>query len=221
MENRKETVEKVKELYRENDEEITDEKAEEATNNLVGLVNLLFEMSMTESRRKKRLKSEPDGFPVDGMYTCLVCKNGINENTGWYSCYGNTCFNCLKALKEKLIPKYILDDSNSYFTMYDLNSTFNIKTQLAKKYIKEEKLIPRIILDNEGKSYYYIFLKKENPALIKRYSPTRKSYDRHRNKKLKKWSRETEKKLIDDLRKNREKQRKQIVRDRYGREVVL
>lgn len=50
------------------------------------------------------------------------------------------------------------------------------------KYIKEGKLKPRIILNNEAKPHEYIFLKKENSSIAERYSPTRKSIDRNREK---------------------------------------
>lgn len=78
MKKSKELIEEMKNIYKEKGEEVTDQKAEEATDNLVGLVNLLFEIGMEESK-KSRLKREPDGFPVDGCYNCLVCRNSINE----------------------------------------------------------------------------------------------------------------------------------------------
>lgn len=218
MEKSKELVEKMKNIYKKKGEEITDEKAEESANHLVSLVNFIFEISKEESARKSRLKREPDGFPVDVSYSCAVCRNSINEKTGWYSKYGKTCFYCLRALKDKVIPTYILDDNDTHFDMSSLNYVFKIKTITAKKYIKEGKLIPRIILDDEGNPYHYIFLKKENPWLIRKYSPVRKSYDRHRHKDIRRWSIKTQKELMKE---HREKMRRQIVRDKNGREITL
>jgi len=62
------------------------------------------------------------------------------------------------------------------------NSALNIKQ--ARKLIREGSLKARIILNREGKPYEYIFLKKENTHLVDpdRYSSSRKSYERYRNK---------------------------------------
>ncbi len=79
------TVREFKEIYqKEKGKEISDAEAREAAENLAGFFNILWECSQKQSRLEHRLKTEPDGFPVDGSYSCLICGNGINETTGWY-----------------------------------------------------------------------------------------------------------------------------------------
>ena len=208
-----ELVEQLKEESRKKGEEMSDEDAREGAQNLVGFFDLLWEMSKKDSIKKKRLKTEPDGFPVDGTCTCLVCSNRIDEANGWYDWYGQTCLLCRKAVKDGIIPTYIFQNRNSYFTMSSLKYRFDIKHQTAKKYIKEGKLLPRIILNETGTPHEYLFLKKENPALIERYSAGRKSYDRYNKKRAEAWSRKMKAEMMEDLKKHKEKMSK--MRDKY------
>ncbi|MEI6042524.1 MAG: hypothetical protein WCQ00_03080 [bacterium] len=201
-------VEEIKQLAKEKGEEMDDAKAREGAENLVGFFDILWKLAKEDSKKKKRLKTEPDGFPVDGTYTCLVCGNRIDETNGWYDWYGHTCLICRKAVKDKTIPTFIFQHRNSYFSISSLNYTFNIKHQTAKKYIKEGKLIPRIILNDDGTPHDYIFLKKENPQLIEKYSPERKSYDRHRSKVSDAWSRKAKAEMKEEFKKHQERIKK-------------
>jgi hypothetical protein len=82
-----------------------------------------------------------------------------------------------------------------------LNWKFKLKHPTVKKLIKEEKLKPRIILTEDGKPHEYIFLKKENPGLIERYSPERKSYDRKQKKLSKVRAREWKREMLQKYKK--------------------
>lgn len=208
-----ELVEEIKDLSKKKGEEISDAEAREGAEKLVGFFDLLWEMSKKDSVKKKRLKTEPDGFPVDGTYSCLVCRNRIEETNGWYDWYGQTCLLCRKAVQEGIIPTYIFKHHNSYFSMSSLKYTFDIKHQTAKKYIKEGKLLPRIILNETGTPYEYLFLKKENPMLVERYSASRKSYDRRNKKRSEAWSRKLKAEMMEDLKKHKVKMQK--IRDKY------
>lgn len=208
-----ELAEKIKKIAEEKGEKMSDEEAQEGAQNLVGFFDLLWGLAKKDAERQRRLKKEPDGFPIDGSHSCLACGRSINEATGWYSWYGQTCFLCRKAVADKVIPTYIFKNRDSYFSMSSLNYTFNIKHQTAKKYIKEGKLIPRIILNEGGRPHEYIFLKKENPSLIQRYCPERKSFDRHRAKKAAEWARKAKAKMIEDMKKHKEKINKILKRN--------
>ncbi len=198
-------TEEIKRIESKDGKEITDEEARKGAHNMVGLVELLFEIWRKDKVKKDRLKKEPDGFPVEGQYSCLICRGGIDGTTGWYDWYGQKCLLCQRAIKEGIIPAFICKNDNSYFSLSDLKYTFKLKHQAIMKYIREEKLKPRIILNNEGKPHEYIFLKKENPGLIERYSPERKSHDRNRDKVSKARTKEMVEEYREENRKRRQK----------------
>lgn len=177
-------VEEMKELSRNHGKEYSDSEAREAAWNLTRYAELVWEIAKRETEKKARLKKKPGGFPVDGSYSCLVCGNSINEQTGWYDWYGQTCLLCHKAIQDGVIPAFVCTHSDSYFPMWRLTSDWKVRTPRVLKYIKEGKIKPRIILNEEGKPHAYIFLRKENPDLIMKNNPVRKSYDRNRKKKM-------------------------------------
>ena len=102
-------VQEFKRIFKEKyAKDMTDEEAREAGENLVGLFEILLDMSQTEAALKRRLKKESDGFPVDGSYSCLVCGRSINETNGWYDWYGQTCLLCRKAIKDRIDRKSVV-----------------------------------------------------------------------------------------------------------------
>lgn len=197
----KKIIDEFKEIYRRKEgEELSDTDAQEAAQNLTNYVELVYDLSLKEVKRQRRLKNESGGFPVDGSYSCLICGESINENTGWYDWYGQTCLICRKAILDGTVPTFICKQNQSYFSMWQLKSVFNIHPQTARKYIREKKLIAREIKNEVGDTHEYIFLKKENPGLVERYSPERKSYDRHREKVSKEESRKWKEELLKKFR---------------------
>ena len=176
-------IEEMKQLSREKgDHEFTDEEAYEAASNLSRFATLIFDMAMEQTEKKNRLKKEPDGFPVDGNYRCLICGCSINETNGWYDWYGQTCLTCRSAIKNGIIPPFVCQASESHYKMWEIQDKFKIHPATARKMIRLGTLNARIVLTADGKPHAYIFLKKENPKLICRYSPERKSYDRYKEK---------------------------------------
>ena len=177
------SIDEFKEIYKkEHGEELSDDEASESAHNLVGFVNLLWKCAVRDTKKKERLKKEPDGFPVDGQYSCLVCGCSIDPETGWYDKWGQKCLPCTKAIKNGVIPAFVCRDHDSYYKTWELKDKFKIHPQTARKMVRAGELKARIITTEENKPYEYIFLKKENLQLISRYSPERKSYDRHRKK---------------------------------------
>lgn len=204
----KERIDEFKEIYKkEKGEELSDQEAYETAHNLAGFFEILWECAQKQARLERRLKKEPEGFPVDGNYSCLVCHIGINQATGWYHWGGPRCLICHKAIKDGIIPTFVLRQHDSYYSKWQLER-FGIKPQSVKKYIREGKLKPRTVLNENGTVHEHIFLKKENPGYIERYSPARKSYDRNRAKKHAKWAREQAKKCKEELRELRKLRRK-------------
>ncbi len=178
-----ESIVEYKEIYKkEYGKELSDADAQDQARRLVGLFETLFKCAQEDSARERRLKKEPNGFQVDGQYSCLVCGNSINPETGWYHWGGPRCLLCHKAIMSGAVPSFILKHRNSYFSTWYLAGAFKVRTVTIRKMVREGKLKAREILSENGKVYEYIFLKKENPELVERHSPTRKSWDRNRNK---------------------------------------
>ncbi len=95
-------------------ESVEDPSDPDGSRNLAAFFDLLWGFAKKDAAKKRRLKNEPDGFPVDGGYSCLVCRNGINETTGWYDWYGQTCLLCRRAIKDGTIPAFICHAYDSY-----------------------------------------------------------------------------------------------------------
>ncbi len=171
----------------ENNEVKKDKLDPEALANLTGFFSLLMEISKKDIKRKKQLKKEPEGFHLENDgYQCMICRNGMKVEDSWYDWYGFTCLICRRAIKENVIPAFICQKSNSYFKAWHLKYLFGIHPQTAKKMARLGELKARIIINNEGKPYEYIFLKKENPQLVdpERDNPVLKSWKRNRDKVL-------------------------------------
>lgn len=170
---------------------LTDSEARDAGQRLVDFFSLLIDIDIEEQKRKRKLKEFPDGFPVDGSYSCRVCGSSINETTGWYDWFGQTCLICHKAIKDGVVPAFICRQSNSCYKPWELKSKFGIHYQSIKKLVRENKLVARAIMNGDH-IHEYIFLKKENPNLIDpdKHTPGRKSYDRNRDKVAKEKTRE-------------------------------
>lgn len=198
------SIDEFKEIFeKESGKEMNDAEASESAHNLVNLFDILFKCAENEMKKKRRLKKEPDGFPVDGQYSCLVCGCSIDSTTGWYDKWGQKCLNCTRAVKNSIIPSFVCRDHDSYYKSWELKDKFKIHPQTARKLARTGELKARIITNEAGKPYEYIFLKKENPHLISRYSPEKKSYDRHYDKISKIRIREEKKKLREERLKNR------------------
>jgi len=192
-------------MQKDSKEEITDEQAREASYNLTRYIELVYEVAMKQARNEKRLKKEPKGFPIEGHYSCLICHTSIGPETGWYHWGGQRCLNCHRAIANGVIPAYMLKNDKSYFRIWYLANTWKVRTVSIRKMVREGKLKARDITDEKGGIIEQIFLKADNPDLIERYSPERKSYDRHREKMSRKSSRELRNQMMKDLSRKRKR----------------
>lgn len=191
-------IEEFKEIYKKKTgKKLNDQEAYESAQNLINLFKILWECDKKDKRKQYRLKTEPNGFPVAGTYNCIVCHTYINETTGWYDEYGQKCFPCRRAVKEKIIPAFVCKNSDSYYMIWQLKSNFNIHPQTARKLIRQGVFKARVITNDNGQPHEYILLKKENPKLVdpEKRSPALKSYHRNRDKVFKKLIKEDKQKF--------------------------
>ena len=182
----KKAIDEFKEIYKkEYGKELSDEEAFDSATNLLNFFEALYKSAEAEYFRKCRLKEEPEGFHLtDDVYSCSICGTQISGETSWYDKWGMKCLLCQKAVKEGIVPPFVCEDSDSWYTMWQLEDKFGIKHQTAKKMVRLGELKARIVLHENGSPYKYVFLKKENPHLIDpdRRSPEEKSYFRNRDK---------------------------------------
>ena len=173
----------IKEEYNKKGKEISDGEASEAARNIVGYFSILHSIAVRIKKLNRRLKTEPDGFPIEGPHSCIICGRSINETTGWYHYGGQRCLICHKAIMEGVVPPFILWAHDSYYPIWKLKR-FGVEAPVARKMVKEGKLKARIILKENGRPHEYIFLKKENPELTacERFNPILKSQKRHQYK---------------------------------------
>lgn len=178
-----ELAELIKERYEQSGKPLSDSEAREATDNLVGYFSLLNKLAYRTIKLERRLKAEPDGFPVEGQYSCLVCDRSIDETTGWYHEGGQRCLPCHKAILRGVLPSFVVWARESYYLPWKL-ADFGLKGPTVRKMARTGELKARIILGENGKPYEYVFLKKENPVLVscERYNPAWKSCKRNRDK---------------------------------------
>lgn len=197
-----ESVNEFKEIYKKKyGKELDDAEAHESARKLAGFFELLYKCAQEDSAKKRRLKKEPGGFPTDGNRNCLVCHAMITSENGWYDKYDQKCLNCQRALNTGVLPSFVFINHDSFFLPWQLKSKFDLPHQTMRKLIRNGKLFARLITAENGGTVEYIFLKKENPALValEKWNPVRKSYNRHREKVHRREVREELKKLKAEL----------------------
>ena len=208
----KESIEKFKRIYKdEHGQDLTDQEAYEMGSRLVGFFDILWKCSIEDSKRKARLKKEPDGFPAEGDRSCAVCKQMINSSNGWYDWYGFTCLLCRKAIKDGVIPTFVCTEYDSYFKTWQFEK-FGLKSPTVRKMVRTGELKARIVLNEAGKPHEYIFLKKENPQYREFHNANWKSYQRHRAKVADAWSRKMKAEMLAEHEKMLKKTRRKLTK---------
>lgn len=173
----KERIQEFKDILEEKSgKEVSWEEASEGAYNLVGFVEILYELHIEDQKRKKKLEEFPKGFHLDGDgYTCAICSNSASKEETWYDKYGIKCLTCQKAINRKIIPALTAKNQDSWYSKYDLESRFNIKHQTLKKFIKEGILKARIVPKETGRPHAYLFLIKDNKGIL----PPKKMTESH------------------------------------------
>lgn len=144
----------------------TDAEVFDAGQKLVGLVKIAYEVTAEDMKRDKKLKENPKGFHLEGKYSCRLCHAGVADNETWWDKLGVKCMLCQQAYWDGVIPSFVFQNSDSYYSMWELKKYFGLHPQAVRKMIKEDSVHARAILNQEGKVHEYIVLKKENPRLL-------------------------------------------------------
>ena len=140
-------INELKIIYKEKEgKELSDEEARDAAYRLTRLVEILLELVMKDAERKKRLKKEPKGFHLEGTYNCILCHRTITDEEIWYDKDGQKCLVCQKAIDEEVVPPFVCINRDSFFLMWEMKSDFGLAHQTVKKFMREGKLVARIII---------------------------------------------------------------------------
>lgn len=146
--------------------EFTWEEATEAYNGFETIVAILCEAAIEEHSREQLLAKFPKGFHIDGNGSCMLCNKSVSNENSWYDKYGLKCMICQKAINTKVIPGSTATDKESWYSLHELGSYFNIKGADLKKYIKQSILKSRIIQDEKKNVHLQIFLIKDNKGVL-------------------------------------------------------
>lgn len=161
-------IKSFQEIYKkEYNKDLSYEEASEQAHNLIRFAESLMDMHIRDEKRKHRLKSEPKGFLLDGVgYSCFICGGSTRENEAWYDKYGIKCITCQKGIDKKQIPASMAKNKNAWYSMYDLESRFNLKSPTIRKWIRDGILKSRAIADEKGRTHVQIFLIKDNKGFL-------------------------------------------------------
>jgi hypothetical protein len=168
MQYKDETIEKFQKIIKEeHDKELSKEEASEGLNNLVGLFELLLKFDGEDKQRKERLKENPKGFHLEGTgYTCPICGNSASNEETWYDKWGMKCLVCQKAIDQKIIPGSVVEDKESWYSKYDLESDFGLDRPTITRLIKQGVLKARVVPNLNGRPRTHLFLIKDNKDVL-------------------------------------------------------
>lgn len=160
-----EAIKEFQEIYKKKyGKELTHEEAAEASRNLLGLFEILYNSHIAELKLKEKLKEFSKGFSLmDGQtYNCGICHAQIKDEELWYDKWGKKCLACQDAVNKRVVPGKICYNNKYWYATWELESYLKLKSPTVKKLIRQGVLNARII----PKSGFEIFLLKENADVL-------------------------------------------------------
>ncbi len=151
---------------------LTDEegwKYADGKRNLEEVGKIMEEHKKEEKEREERLKEHPEGFAVERRGgTCNLCghSNYGQEEDYWYDKWGIKCLVCQKAIDKKEIPGSLLKFKDGWYSAWDMQSRFNLKTVTLRKWVKEGILKARTITKYGQGVHAQVFLIKDNKDFL-------------------------------------------------------
>lgn len=148
-------------------DKMTESELNQASGNLVGLVELMLDISMKEMKYKEPLAENPGGYKFDNHkhYSCILCSNGSSDEFLWYDKQGKKCFGCKQAIDDGVVPAHICEHRDSYYTVWDIERHLHLKPAISKKLAKQGVLKMRTI-SYEKRQNLYLFLRADNEGVL-------------------------------------------------------
>lgn len=139
----------------------------ESKSNLEQLGKLLGEIKEEENARLEKLKEHPDGFHLeDRGVTCAICGTHAPAGDNWFDKWGMKCLTCQNGIDKGEVPGSIAKFKDSWYSRYDFERSFNIKTPTLRKWVKEGILKSRIITNYGKGTHYEVYLIKDNKGFL-------------------------------------------------------
>lgn len=113
----------------------------------------------------KKLAKSPEGFDLDDDYSCVICSKTVRSGQGWYDKLGPKCMLCQKAVDEEIIPEIVCLRRSTWLALWEVRQ-LGFHSMVIKKLIRRRKLKAKVIKNEKGEPYFYVFIKGEN-ALLK------------------------------------------------------
>ena len=125
------------------------------------------EWKQEQERRNKKLEENPKGFHLEGAgYRCFICGDSTPEGDNWYDEYGIKCLVCQKSIDEGEIPASLAKDKESWYSKFELDYYFNIKSPTLKKWIRDGIIKVRTV-SHYGKGVHTeLFLLEDNKDFL-------------------------------------------------------
>ncbi|OGY24534.1 MAG: hypothetical protein A2172_03920 [Candidatus Woykebacteria bacterium RBG_13_40_15] len=157
-------IDEIKNILRkEGKKDATDEDARDLHYRMVALADIVIDVAVDRARKEKKLKENPDGFPLDNTYTCLLCHDSANQETGWWDKVGPLCLNCRDAVRKRVITRRdIKNKDKAMYTDWELKYYFNIHPATQRKAIRDGRLKARVVENKLGKPHLFVYLIREN-----------------------------------------------------------
>jgi hypothetical protein len=131
------------------------------------MAKFMEEWKKEEERRAEKLKENPKGFHLEGVgYRCFICGDSTPEGDNWYDEYGIKCLVCQKAIDDGEIPAVLAKDKDSWYSKWELESTFNLKAPALRKWVKEGILKARTVSRYGQGVHVQLFLLEDNKDFL-------------------------------------------------------
>lgn len=127
------------------------------------MAKFMEEWEEKEKAREEKLKENPQGFHLEGAgYTCPICSQSTPEGDNWYDQWGIKCLVCQKAIDNGEILASLAKDKESWYSSYDLESRFDIKSPTWRKWIRDGVVKARTVSYYGKDVHTRIFLIEDN-----------------------------------------------------------
>lgn len=137
---------------------------------------LVDEWKEEEKNRAERLEANPKGFHLEGAgYTCSICGEHTPEGDNWYDEWGIKCLVCQKAIDVGEIPPNLAKEKDSWYSMFDIEYNFELKSPTLRKWIRQGILKAHTISHYGNGIHAQIFLIEDN----KDFLPPKKLIESH------------------------------------------